>query len=58
MGIHPGGLQFTLPKEQQIWLLTLYGKDEADDLTTDQKRALKTAIVEEKRVRAKKRNKK
>jgi hypothetical protein len=29
---------------QQIWLMTLYGKDEAADLTPKEKKALKAAI--------------
>ena len=33
--------------EQQIWLMTLYGKDEADDLTPKEKKALSTAIATE-----------
>jgi hypothetical protein len=31
--------------------MTLYGKDEADDLTADEKRALRTAIAAELKVR-------
>lgn len=30
--------------EQQIWLMTLYGKDEAADLTTAEKKTLKAAM--------------
>lgn len=33
--------------DQQIWLMVLYDKDEAADLTTDQKKALRTAIQAE-----------
>ncbi len=36
-----------------IWFVTLYGKDEAADLTASEKRALKAAADEEKRQRAK-----
>lgn len=49
-----GGLRliyFYFQSERQIWLLTLYGKDEAEDLTAEQKRMLKAAIEEEKRAR-------
>ncbi len=49
-----GGLRiiyYYFPDDKQIWLLTIYGKDEADDLTTDQRRMLKTAIEDEKRAR-------
>ena len=56
-----GGLRviyFFFPEEKQIWLLTLYGKDEADDLSSNQKHALKSAIEEETRARTKKRNEK
>ena len=40
-----GGLRiiyYHFAAEQQIWFMTLYGKDEADDLTADEKRALRT----------------
>jgi hypothetical protein len=36
-------------------LLTIYGKDEADDLTPDQKRQLREAITQEKAERARRR---
>ena len=36
----------------QIWLLTLYGKDEASDLSPKEKQILKTVLEEEKRERA------
>jgi hypothetical protein len=32
--------------------MTLYGKDEADDLTAEEKRALRTAIAAELKIRA------
>jgi hypothetical protein len=35
----------------QIWLMTLYGKDELKDLTAAQKRTLKAAIDAERRAR-------
>lgn len=38
--------------EQQIWLMTLYGKDEAADLTPGEKKSLREAIAAELRARA------
>jgi hypothetical protein len=49
-----GGLRviyYYFPGERQIWLITLYGKNEASDLTPKEKRALKSAIEDELRVR-------
>lgn len=49
-----GGLRviyFYFPREQQIWLMTLYGKNEASDLTPKQKETLKSAIENELRAR-------
>jgi len=49
-----GGLRviyYYFPGEQQIWLMTLYGKDEASDLTAKQRQALKSAIEIELRAR-------
>ena len=49
-----GGLRviyFYFEEEDQIWLLTLYGKDEAADLTSQQKKALQAAITSEKAAR-------
>ncbi len=37
--------------EQQIWLMTLYDKDEASDLTPKEKQGLKSAIETELRAR-------
>jgi hypothetical protein len=37
--------------DQQIWLMTLYDKDEASDLTPKEKKALKSAIESEARAR-------
>jgi len=42
-----GGLRiiyYYFPSDNQIWLMTIYDKDEAADLTPTQKRALKGAI--------------
>jgi hypothetical protein len=53
-----GGLRiiyFHFASDHQIWLMTLYDKDEASDLTAQQKKALKVAIEEELAVRARKR---
>ena len=49
-----GGLRmiyYHFPESDQIWLMTVYGKDEASDLTPLEKRALKAAIETEKRAR-------
>ena len=51
-----GGLRviyYWFPEDHQIWLLTLYGKNEADDLTSAQKALLKRAIDAEKITRRK-----
>jgi hypothetical protein len=53
-----GGLRiiyYHFPSDHQIWLMTLYGKDEASDLTAQQKKALKIAIEGELAARAAKR---
>ena len=53
-----GGLRiiyFYFESEQQIWLITLYGKDEASDLTAKEKRSLKAAIELELKGRAERR---
>ncbi|SRR5258708_33150181 len=45
-----GGLRviyYHFAEEHQIWLMTLYGKDEASDLTAREKKALKAAIEAE-----------
>ena len=50
-----GGLRviyYYLVRDVQIWLLTLYDKDEAVDLTIKEKRLLKAAIKEETRQRS------
>lgn len=49
-----GGLRviyYYFPGQQQIWLMTLYDKDEASDLTPKQRQGLKDAIEIELRVR-------
>ena len=49
-----GGLRviyYYFPGEQQIWLMTLYDKNEASDLTPKEKQALKRAIETELRSR-------
>src|SRR3989338_11253786 len=50
-----GGLRiiyFYFESERQIWLMTLYGKDEASGLTAKEKQALKGAIDLEKKARS------
>jgi mRNA-degrading endonuclease RelE of RelBE toxin-antitoxin system len=49
-----GGLRviyYFLIRDQQVWLFTLFGKDEAADLTASQKRQLRAAIETELRAR-------
>jgi len=49
-----GGLRviyFHFPAEHQIWLMTLYGKNEAADLTPIEKKTLKAAIDGERKAR-------
>ena len=53
-----GGLRmiyFYFESEQQIWLMTLYGKDEAADLTAKEKKTLKAALDREVKARAQER---
>jgi len=50
-----GGLRviyFHFAAEDQIWLMTIYGKDEAADLAPEEKRLLKAAIDGERKARA------
>jgi hypothetical protein len=50
-----GGLRviyYYFEQGSQIWFLTIYGKDEASDLTPREKKILKAAIEDEKRQRA------
>jgi hypothetical protein len=47
-----GGLRviyYYFEQQRRIWFLTIYGKDEAADLSSKEMRALKAAIEEEKR---------
>jgi hypothetical protein len=49
-----GGLRviyFHFEEDEQIWLLTVYDKNQAADLTKEQKKALHTAITREKAAR-------
>ena len=49
-----GGLRiiyYYFLSDQEIWLMTVYGKNEAADLTSDQKKGLRSAIQAELRVR-------
>jgi len=53
-----GGLRiiyYYFASEQQIWLITLYDKDEAADLTFKQRKALRDALDEELGARREKR---
>lgn len=53
-----GGLRiiyFYFESEQQIWLMTLYGKNEAADLTPKEKKALKAALEVELKARTEER---
>jgi mRNA-degrading endonuclease RelE of RelBE toxin-antitoxin system len=50
-----GGLRiiyYLFPEDAQIWLVTLYDKEQKDDLTPAEKRALHRAITGEKAARA------
>ena len=50
-----GGLRviyYYFAEEEQLWLVTLYDKDQADDLTPAEKKALRQAITVEKAARA------
>jgi hypothetical protein len=53
-----GGLRiiyYHFPSDHQIWLMTLYDKSEAADLTAKEKKALKAAVESELQARAAKR---
>jgi hypothetical protein len=52
-----GGLRiiyYYFPGDQQLWLMTLYGKGEAADLTPKEKKTLKAAIESELQARREK----
>jgi hypothetical protein len=54
-----GGLRiiyYHFKSDNQIWLMTLYDKDEASDLTAKQKKALKASIEIELEARASRRH--
>ena len=54
-----GGLRiiyYFFASDQQIWLMTLYDKDEAADLTPKEKRILKSAVEAERQARQAKRH--
>jgi len=56
-----GGLRiiyYYFSVEQQIWLMTIYGKDEADDLTPKEKKTLHAAIAAELQQRQERRSRK
>jgi hypothetical protein len=44
-------IYYYFPGEQQIWLITLYDKDETSDLTPKGRQALKSAVEIELRAR-------
>ena len=44
-------IYYYFPGEQRIWLMMLYDKDEASDLTPKEKQRLKSAIETELRAR-------
>jgi hypothetical protein len=44
-------IYYYFPGEQQIWLITLYDKDQASHLTPKERQALKSAIEFELRAR-------
>src|SRR5260370_9717513 len=49
-----GGLRFIyyyFKAEQKVWLMTLYGKDEASDLTPKERKALRSALEAELKAR-------
>ena len=53
-----GGLRiiyYYLSADHQIWFFTIYGKDEAADLSQDEKKALKQAVQAELAARRRKR---
>jgi hypothetical protein len=53
-----GGLRiiyFYFIADRQVWFMTVYGKGEVADLSPDEKRRLKAAIVQETRQRAQRR---
>lgn len=53
-----GGLRiiyYYFAMDRQIWLMTLYAKDEAADLTAGEKKTLKNAVQTELKARASKR---
>ena len=53
-----GGLRviyYYFKSDSQIWLMTLYGKDEASDLTAKEKKALQASIESELESRAERR---
>lgn len=55
-----GGLRviyYYFARDQQVWLMTIYDKDEATDLTNKEKKALKDAIQAEANARQRKRQK-
>ena len=48
-------IYYYLTADHQIWFFTLYGKDEAVDLTAEEKKVLKKAIQTELEARSQRR---
>jgi hypothetical protein len=46
--VAPSVIYYHFAEDMQIWLPTVYGKDEAADLTAKERRLLKAALEEEK----------
>lgn len=44
-------IYYYFPREHQVWLMTLFDKDEASDLSPKQKQALKAAVEAELKAR-------
>ena len=40
-------IYYYFASEQQIWLMTIYGKDELSDLTASERKALRLAVADE-----------
>jgi organic radical activating enzyme len=45
--LRENGFRTTLKANDQIWLFTVYDKDEADDLTSDQRKVLKARLEQQ-----------
>ena len=54
-GFSKGIVYYYFIADSQIWFMTLYDKDEVEDLSPDEQRLLKAAIEHESRQRARRR---